>query len=99
MSKSRRKPAMTGNVHLRALSTATVIKAKPFKLGVADYHAGRWTEVRGLWRGVYAGGLYEAARLICAATGEKKITVDHFRRAQASGAIPKATQQPRGATP
>ena len=99
MSKPRRKPAMTGNIRVRHLPIATVIKAKPFKLGVADYHAGRWTEVRGLWRGVHAAGLYEAARLVCAATGARVVTASDVLRARIDGAIPTATQPPREATP
>ena len=95
MSERRRKaPPMTGNIRVRAMPVAMVLKAKPFKLGVADYHAGKWTEVRGLWRGVHAAGLYEAARLACAATGARVITADIFLRARIYGAIPSATQPP-----
>lgn len=66
----------------------SIIRAKPFRRGVDDYHAGVWSEIEGAWRDLEAGDIYEQGRLVAAFTGKRLVGPLDYLRAVHGGAIP-----------
>jgi hypothetical protein len=94
-SRKKKQPPITGNTRIRQIKVATILASWPFKQGIKDFHDGKWSEVRGTWRGFSAANIYENARLVCALVGAKAITVNVYLQAREGGAIPPATQRAR----
>jgi len=76
------------NSNEKKASMATILVSKPFRQGVADYHAGKWTERLGRWRNINADTIYETGRLVAAVTGAQKPTLADFMAAYRAGAFP-----------
>ena len=74
-------------------SLPMIVKSALFKKGVADFHAGRWSEVFGLYRGrFYSSTIYEVGRLTAAATGSRAPGVADVRAARELNAFPNYTR-------
>jgi len=52
-----------------------MVRSAPYRHGVADYHAGVWSE----YKNSYDASVYESGRMVAAATGKTNPTiVDYF---------------------
>lgn len=83
------------NVKNRMLKLTSIVACKYFKQGVAEYHAGRWSEIPGSWYRFNAMEMYEKGRLVACVTGAtaRNVGVKDYRKAIEAGAIPRATIQ------
>lgn len=72
----------------RKVKVKTLITSRYFKLGMADYLAGQWSEICGVnWYRLDAGVIYELGRQYAALMGDNPPTVERYRAAKAGGML------------